>query len=79
MKRLFDIFFSFVGIVFLLPFFLLIGVCILLDSKGGIFYKQTRVGLNGKDFALLKFRSMRTGADKSGLLTVLVISFANIK
>lgn len=70
MKRLFDVFFSFIGLVFLLPFLLLIGLFIVLDSKGGIFYKQVRVGLNGKDFLLFKFRSMRTGADKKGLLTV---------
>ena len=56
--------------VILLPFFLLISLFILLDSKGGIFYKQVRVGKNGKDFYLIKFRSMRTDADKKGLLTV---------
>lgn len=70
MKRAFDIFFSLIGIVLLLPCFFIIGLFIALDSKGGIFYKQTRVGLNGKDFPLLKFRSMRTDADKKGLLTV---------
>lgn len=70
MKRLFDIFFSFIGLVALLPFLLIIGLFIILDSKGGIFYKQVRVGLNGKDFHLFKFRSMRTDADKKGLLTV---------
>lgn len=42
----------------------------MLDSKGGIFYKQVRVGKDGKDFYLFKFRSMRTDADKKGLLTV---------
>ena len=70
MKRLFDIIFSFIGLVLLLPFFLTIGLLISLDSRGGIFYKQVRVGINGKDFLLLKFRSMRTDADKNGLLTV---------
>lgn len=70
MKRLFDIFFSFMGLAFLLPFLLITGLFIALDSKGGIFYKQIRVGLNGKDFLLFKFRSMRTDADKKGLLTV---------
>lgn len=70
MKRLFDIFFSFLGLLFLLPFLLLIGFFIVLDSKGGIFYRQVRVGLNGRDFLLFKFRSMRTDADKKGLLTV---------
>lgn len=70
MKRLFDIFFSTIGILILLPFFLFISLMIILDSKGGIFYKQVRVGKNNIDFYLLKFRSMRTDADKKGLLTV---------
>jgi len=43
---------------------------IIFDSKGGIFYRQVRVGKNGTDFYLFKFRSMRTDADKKGLLTV---------
>ncbi|HRG54096.1 MAG TPA: sugar transferase, partial [Bacteroidia bacterium] len=70
MKRLFDIFFSLVGIIILIPFFLLISLLIIFDSKGGIFYRQVRVGKNGTDFYLFKFRSMRTDADKKGLLTV---------
>lgn len=70
MKRLFDIFFSLIGLAFLLPFLLVIALFILLDSKGGIFYKQVRVGINGKDFLLFKFRSMTTDADKHGLLTI---------
>ncbi len=41
-----------------------------MGSKGGVFYKQERIGLNGKPFYLLKFRSMRVNADKSGKLTV---------
>jgi len=70
MKRLFDIFFSLIGIIILSPFLLLFSLLIILDSKGGIFYKQIRVGKDGKDFYLFKFRSMRTDADKKGLLTV---------
>ncbi len=69
-KRLFDLFFSLIGLLILLIPFLLISLIIVLDSRGGIFYRQVRVGKNGIDFRLLKFRSMRTGADKSGLLTV---------
>ncbi len=42
----------------------------MLDSKGGVFYIQIRVGKNGNDFKLYKFRSMRIGSDKNGLLTV---------
>lgn len=69
-KRLFDIFFSLIGLIILLIPFLIISIIISLDSKGGVFYKQTRVGKNGADFSLLKFRSMATDSDKSGLLTV---------
>lgn len=70
MKRVFDIFFSFIGLMLLLPFLIIIAVLISLDSKGGVFYKQIRVGKDEKDFSLFKFRSMKTGADKKGLLTV---------
>lgn len=70
LKRIFDIFFSFIGLVILLPFFIIIGLLIVIDSPGGVFYKQARVGKNSIDFYLFKFRSMRTGADKKGLLTV---------
>lgn len=70
MKRVFDIFFAFIGLVILIPFFILIVIWILLDSRGGIFYRQTRVGKNNIDFRLWKFRSMRPDSDKKGLLTV---------
>lgn len=70
LKRIFDIFFSFIGLIILLPFFTIIGLLIIIDSPGGMFYKQARVGKNSIDFYLFKFRSMRTGADKKGLLTV---------
>jgi lipopolysaccharide/colanic/teichoic acid biosynthesis glycosyltransferase len=70
LKRLFDIFFSLIGLLILLIPFLIISLIIVLDSRGGIFYRQVRVGKEGKDFKLFKFRSMRTNADKAGLLTV---------
>ena len=70
LKRFFDIFFSLAGLLILLVPFIIISLLIVLDSGGGIFYKQVRVGKEGKDFKLFKFRSMRTGADKAGLLTV---------
>lgn len=69
-KRIFDIVFSGLGLLFLIPFFLILALLIVIDSKGGIFYKQVRVGKDNKDFYLFKFRSMRTNADKQGLLTV---------
>jgi lipopolysaccharide/colanic/teichoic acid biosynthesis glycosyltransferase len=69
-KRLFDLLLAFSGLIILLPFFVLISIWIVLDSRGGIFYRQTRVGKNGVDFRLWKFRSMRPDSDKKGLLTV---------
>ena len=70
MKRLFDFIFSFVFLILLFPFFIILSLFIILDSKGGIFFKQIRVGKDGKDFNILKFRTMHTGADKKGLLTI---------
>ncbi|MBL4594206.1 MAG: sugar transferase [Flavobacteriales bacterium] len=69
-KRLFDIILSFIGILVLLPFFLIISLIIVLDSKGGAFYLQQRVGKDSVDFNLFKFRTMKTDSDKKGLLTV---------
>lgn len=70
MKRIFDILSSVLALIVLMPIFLIIGIWISLDSKGGVFYKQIRVGKNEKEFELLKFRSMRKNADKSGQLTI---------
>lgn len=70
LKRIFDIVFSALGLLFLLPFFIIISALIAANSKGSIFYKQIRVGKNEKNFLLYKFRTMHTGADKKGLLTV---------
>ncbi len=70
MIRLFDILFSTIGLLVLSPLFLIIYIIIIIESKGGGFYRQTRVGKNGIPFAIYKFRSMRTDADKHGLITV---------
>jgi lipopolysaccharide/colanic/teichoic acid biosynthesis glycosyltransferase len=70
LKRSFDIFFSGVGLIFLSPVFLIMAIWIKCDSYGPVFYSQIRVGKNGKNFLLFKFRSMRVGSDKKGLLTV---------
>ncbi len=70
MKRIFDIAFSFFGLILLSPFFILISISIAIDSKGEIIFKQIRVGKNNKDFALFKFRTMQTNASKKGFLTV---------
>ena len=69
-KRLFDLLFSFLGMVVLSPLFLIVSLFIISDSKGGVFYCQKRVGKNNKDFNLIKFRTMMTGADNKGLLTI---------
>lgn len=70
MKRLFDIFASGLGLLFLSPLFLVLAIWIKLDSKGPVFYRQVRVCRSNKDFRIFKFRSMRVGADKQGLITV---------
>lgn len=70
MKRIFDITCSFLGLVILFPFLFIISILILVTSRGAIFYSQLRVGKNGKDFRLWKFRTMRPGSDEKGLLTV---------
>ena len=68
MKRTFDIVSCTLAVLLLFPFGLLIALCIVCGSKGGVFYRQTRVGKDGKDFKLLKFRTMRPNADRQGLL-----------
>ena len=70
MKRLFDIFASGLGLLFLSPLFLVLAIWIKLDSPGPVFYRQVRVGRGNKDFRIFKFRSMRVGADRQGLITV---------
>ncbi|MDM1460878.1 sugar transferase [Myroides odoratimimus] len=70
MKRIFDIISSGIGLIMLSPIFLFLAIWIKVDSQGPVFYKQVRVGKNGKDFKIFKFRSMRQGSDKQGLITV---------
>jgi len=71
MKRLFDILFALLGFIVSFPFVAIITAAILMDDpKNSPFYGQVRVGKWGKEFKLLKFRTMRPNADKSGKLTV---------
>jgi undecaprenyl-phosphate galactose phosphotransferase len=65
-KRIVDVLFSITGFIFLTPIFLLLMISIKVTSRGPIFYKQKRVGLNGKLFDFYKFRSMyiENGEDK---------------
>ncbi len=70
MKRLFDMLFSLALIVVLLPVGIVVSIWIVLDDFGSPFFVQQRVGLGGKNFGLLKFRSMRKNAESKGQLTV---------
>jgi lipopolysaccharide/colanic/teichoic acid biosynthesis glycosyltransferase len=70
MIRFFDIFFSLIGLVLLIPVFIIIALMIVLDSKGNVFFIQKRVGKNNVDFRLFKFRTMYPGTEGSGSLTV---------
>lgn len=70
MTRLCDIVFSFFGLLFLSPLFLMVALWIVIDDPGPVFYRQQRVGRHNRDFGLLKFRSMRVGADRMSLITI---------
>ena len=72
MKRIFDIVASGIGLILLSPLFVILAIWIKCDSIGPVFYKQVRVGRNNMDFQLFKFRSMRVGSDKKGLITVIL-------
>ncbi len=65
-KRTFDILVSSLLLILTLPITLPTALLIRFESKGPIFYRQERVGLHGKSFMVLKFRSMRTDAEKDG-------------
>ena len=66
MKRLFDVTLSLLGLVVLAPLFAVVAFLIALDSQGGIFFRQIRVGRNFRTFAIYKFRTMTSGADSQG-------------
>ena len=70
MIRFFDIIISLLGLLVLSPLFIIIFLIIIIDSKGGGFYLQSRVGLNNIDFKLIKFRSMKLNSDKGSLITI---------
>ncbi len=63
-KRAFDIISSGVVLIVLSPVFLLVAVLITIDSKGGVFYLQERIGKDGVPFKLFKFRTMRPNTDQ---------------
>ncbi|QPC81895.1 undecaprenyl-phosphate glucose phosphotransferase [Phototrophicus methaneseepsis] len=70
LKRGMDVFGAAVGLIFLSPLMLLTGLVVYLESKGPVFYTQMRMGLDGRPFPMIKFRSMRADADKLGDWTV---------
>lgn len=67
LKRTFDIVVSFIGLLILSPIFLIIAIAIKLDSKGPVFFKQERIGKDGKEFRIFKFRTMVVDAEKKGM------------
>jgi lipopolysaccharide/colanic/teichoic acid biosynthesis glycosyltransferase len=70
MKRFFDIIISLIVLSVGLPFGILIALVIVIDSKGKIFYKQSRVGRHNVDFPLYKFRTMYSESDRGSLITI---------
>ncbi|NLE00599.1 MAG: sugar transferase [Fibrobacter sp.] len=68
-KRLFDLTFATLGLLILWPAGLFVAVLIKIFSPGPVFFFQTRIGLHGKPFTCIKFRTMRIGAEKMGSVT----------
>ncbi len=68
LKRFFDIIMSLILLIILSPIFLMLAICIKVDSKGPVFYKQERITTYGKVFKIFKFRTMVQDADKKGSL-----------
>ena len=62
-KRMFDVLFATAGLLLMSPLFMIVSILIKLDSKGSVFYRQIRIGKNGKPFSFYKFRSMIVGSD----------------
>jgi lipopolysaccharide/colanic/teichoic acid biosynthesis glycosyltransferase len=70
MKRAFDIVFACTMLVLFMPLFTALAIWVSLDSRGGVFFGQERVGKDGLSFRLWKFRTMRPQSEKGGQLTV---------
>ena len=63
-KRTFDIIVSILALIILSPFFIIIAACIKLGDRGPVFFGHRRIGRNGREFKLYKFRSMVTNAEE---------------
>lgn len=70
MKRFFDIIFSLAGIIILIPIYIIVSIVITIDSKGGVIYKQKRIGKDGNPFGVMKFRTMHPGSFAKGAITI---------
>lgn len=66
LKRVFDIVFGVVGLLLVLPLFLIVAIAIKINSKGPVFFKQVRLGKDKKIFMIYKFRSMVENAENIG-------------
>ncbi len=66
-KRLLDICISVVGLIIALPILLITAIAVKADSKGPVIFKQKRLGLNGHEYTIYKFRTMCVGAEKQGV------------
>lgn len=69
-KRIIDIFLSIIGIIILLPVFIVIIIAIKIDTKGSSIFKQIRVGKEGKNFVIYKFRTMVVDAENKSKLEI---------
>jgi len=69
-KRIFDLLFAFFGIIFFSPIFLMIIFLIKLDSKGSVFFSQSRIGLKGEVFDIIKFRTMNINQNSNSTITL---------
>ena len=70
MKRAFDLLISVVVLIIFSPVFIIVGIFISLESKGGVFFSQERIGKNLVPFKILKFRTMKLNSESEGKLTV---------
>ena len=66
-KRFFDFIISLIVLMIFCPLFLILAILIKKDSEGSVFYRQVRIGKDGKPFKIFKFRTMVNNADKSGV------------
>lgn len=66
LKRLFDIIFSFIGLVLIVPILIIVAILLKLSSPGPIFFSGTRIGKKGKPFKMYKLRTMVVGAEEMG-------------